>query len=128
VWVVAGAADSQHFLADLLDLTQQVKAADKAAREGTLDENADAILDPRIGALTQVFQQYAPPDTPVIVGNVVRDIDQLVKDFAFEGWADSMQASRELKRELRLLLKDKYGLPPTGDLFDKAYEYISANY
>jgi type I restriction enzyme, R subunit len=125
---IASAEDSQHFLADLLDLTQQVKAADAAARDGTLDENADAILDPRIGALTQVFEQYAPPDTPVIVGNVVRDIDQLVKDFAFDGWADSMQASRELKRELRLLLKDKYGLPPTGDLFDKAYEYISENY
>lgn len=125
---IAGAEDSQHFLADLLDLTQQVRAADQAAREGTLDQQADAILDPHIGALTQVFKQYAPPETPVIVGNVVRDIDQLVRDFAFVGWTDSMQASRELKRELRLLLKGKYSLPPTGDLFDKAYEYIAANY
>lgn len=125
---ISGAEESQQFLQDLLDLTRQVQAADKAVREGTLDEVADAILDPRIGALTQVFEEYAPPDTPVIVGNVVRDIDTLVKDFAFDGWADSHQASRELKRELRLLLKDKYGLPPTGDLFDKAYAYIAENY
>ncbi len=124
---VATAEESQQFLQDLLDLTRNVMEASKAAREGTLDEDADAILDPRIGALTQVFEEYAPKGTPVIVGNVVRDIDTLVKNFAFDGWADSLQASRELKVELRDLL-DKFGLPPGGELFEKAYAYIAENY
>ncbi len=124
---VAGAQGSQEFLKELLDLTRQVRAADKAAQEGTLDEQADAILDPRIGALTQIFEEYAPDDTPVIVGNVVRDIDTLVKEFAFDGWADSHQAAREVKVELRKLLS-KYQLPPAGELFEKAYAYIAENY
>lgn len=124
---VTGAQASQDFLKDLLDLTRQVAAADKAAKDGTLDEQADAILDPRIGALTQIFNEYAPPETPVIVGNVVRDIDTLVKEFAFEGWTDSHHAEREVRVELRNLLK-KFQLPPAGDLFDKAYAYIAENY
>jgi type I restriction enzyme, R subunit len=124
---VTGAKESQEFLQELLDLTRQIKAADKAAQEGTLDEQAETILDPRIGALTQIFEEYAPDDTPVIVGNVVRDIDTLVKEFAFDGWADSYQAAREVKIELRKLLA-KYRLPPSGDLFEKAYAYIAENY
>lgn len=125
---IAGAEDSQHSSRTRWTSPSRSRLADKAAPEDTLDENADAILGPRIGALTQVFALYAPPDSPAIAGNVVRDVDQLVKDFAFDGWTDSMQASRELKRVLRLLLKDRYGLPPTGDVFDKAYEHIAANY
>ena len=71
--------------------------------------------------------------TPVIVGNVVRDMDTLVKEF-FDGWADSHQpwadshqTAREVKVELRKLLA-KYGLPASGDLFEKAYAYIAENY
>ncbi len=85
---VAGARESQDFLQELLELTTSVLRADRAVREGTLDEQAEAILDPRVGALTQIFEEYAPAETPVIVGNVVRDIDRLVRDAVFLGWAD----------------------------------------
>ena len=124
---ITTAEESQEFLRELFDLTRQVKAADQAVRDGTLDEQADAILDPRIGALTQIFEQHAPPDTPVIVGHIVRDIDVLVREFAFDGWADTYQAAREVKIELRKLLA-KYGLPPSGDLFENAYAYSAENY
>lgn len=124
---VTTAEQSQQFLQELLELTRQVKRADQAARDGTLDEQAEAILDPRIGALTQIFEQHAPPDTPVIVGNIVRDIDTLVREFAFDGWADTYQAAREVKVALRKLLA-KYGLPPGGELFENAYAYIADNY
>ena len=125
---ISDAASSQQFLEELLQLTTDVLKADRAVREGNLDDVADTILDPRIGALTQIFEENAPDDTPVIVRNVVRDIDTLVKQVAFPGWATSHQGERDVKRELRLLLKDKYGLPPSGGLFDKAYAYIVENY
>lgn len=124
---ISTAEESQEFLQELFDLARQVKAADQAAKDGTLDEQADTILDPRLGALTQIFEQYAPPDTPVIVRNIVRDVDTLVREFAFDGWADTYQAAREVKVELRKLLA-KYGLPPSGDLFENAYAYIAENY
>jgi type I restriction enzyme R subunit len=35
--------------------------------------------------------------------------------------------TRTVRREVRLVLK-KYGLPTTGELFDRAYGYIRTNY
>ncbi len=125
---IAGAKQSQEFLEDLLKLARQLVEADRANSEDRLDEAAPAILDPRIGALTQIFNEYAPPDTPVAVASVVADIDALVKEIAtFEGWADSHEITREVKQELRKRLR-KYRLPVTGDLFDQAWAYIAQHY
>lgn len=125
---VAGAKQSQEFLEDLLRLARQVLEAEHAASDDRLDEDGPAILDPRIGALTQIFAEYAPPGTPVAVENVVRDIDGLVKDIAtFEGWTESHELTREVKQELRKRLR-KYQLPVTGVLFDHAWAYIAEYY
>lgn len=125
---VAGAKQSQEFLEDLLKLARQLLEAERADEEDRLDEAGAAILDPRIGALTQIFNEYAPPDTPVVVENVVVDIDALVKEIAtFPGWAESHELTREVKQELRKRLR-KYQLPVTGDLFDHAWDYIAEHY
>jgi type I restriction enzyme R subunit len=125
---IAGAKQSQEFLEDLLKLARQVLEVDRAQHDGNLEDAAPAILDPRIGALTQIFEEYSPPDTPVVVGSVVLDIDGLVKEIAtFEGWAESHELSRQVKQELRKRLR-KYQLPVTGDLFDNAWAYIAEHY
>jgi type I restriction enzyme R subunit len=125
---IAGAKQSQEFLEDLLKLARQVLEAERADEDDRLDEAAAAILDPRIGALTQIFNEYAPPNTPVVVEKVVLDIDGLVKETAtFQGWADSPVLTREVKQELRKRLR-KYQLPVTGDLFDHAWAYIAEHY
>jgi len=46
--------------------------------EGTLDQ-AWHLLDPHFGVLTQIVDEYKPAGTPVIVDDVVRDIDTIVK-------------------------------------------------
>jgi type I restriction enzyme R subunit len=123
---VTQAAASVEFLKEILDLAQQVVAVERADDEGHLDE-VSILPDPNVGALTQILREYAPPDTPVIIENVVTDIDAIVRQVRFTGWTQTQSGDRTVRREVRLVLK-KYGLPTTGELFDRAYGYIRTNY
>jgi type I restriction enzyme, R subunit len=120
------AAASIDFLRELLELAQQVTAVERADDEGRLDE-VSILPNPNVGALTQIFREYAPPDVPVIIENVVNDIDTIVRQVRFTGWSQTQNGDRTVRREVRLTLK-KYGLPTTGELFDRAYAYIRENY
>ena len=120
------AAASVDFLRELLELAQQVTAVERADDEGHLDE-VSILPDPNVGALTQIFREYAPRDVPVIIENVVNDIDTIVRQVRFTGWSQTQNGDRTVRREVRLTLK-KYGLPTTGELFDRAYAYIRENY
>lgn len=123
---LAQATASVEFLKEILELAQDVMSAEKAEDEGQLDQ-ISIRPDPNIGALTQILRQFAPPDVPVIIDNVVRDIDTIVRQVRFTGWTRTQLGQRTVRRELRLILK-KYSLPTTGDLFDRAYSYIHENY
>jgi type I restriction enzyme, R subunit len=120
------AAASVEFLHDILELAQQLTAVERADNEGCLDE-VSVLPDPNVGALTQNFQEFAPPDAPMIIENVVNDIDTIVRQVRFTGWSQTQNGDRTVRREVRLTLK-KYGLPPTGELFDRAYAYIRENH
>jgi type I restriction enzyme R subunit len=120
------ASASVEFLREILDLAQQVTAVERADDSGDL--NSVSILpDPNVGALTQIFREYAPPGVPVIIENVVTDIDTIVRQVRFTGWTQTQNGDRTVRREVRLTLK-KYGLPSAGELFDRAYAYIRENY
>jgi hypothetical protein len=53
--------------------------AEKADEEGHLDDIQ--VIDPDRGALTQILEEYALPGTPVIIENVVEQIDAIVRPF-----------------------------------------------
>ena len=120
------ASASVEFLREILDLAQQVTAVERADDRGDL-ESVSVLPDPNIGALTQIFREYAPPDVPVIIENVVADIDTIVRQVRFTGWTQTQSGDRAVRVEIRLTLK-KYGLPSAGELFDRAYAYIRENY
>jgi type I restriction enzyme R subunit len=124
--VIRKAEDSVDFLRQALEVARLAVQAERLEAEGQLDQ-AEALLDPHIGALTQIVDQYKPDGTPVIVTDVVRDIDVIVKQVRFIGWNETQEGDRTVRRELRQVLK-KYGLPPTGPLFDNAYSYVRENY
>jgi hypothetical protein len=63
---------------EILELAQQVTAVERADDNGDLD-SVSVLPDPNVGALTQIFREYAPPDVPVIIENVVTDIDTIVR-------------------------------------------------
>lgn len=117
------AVKSAEYLQSLFDLATDVTAAEKAADEGTLS----LLPDRRVGALTQIFREYAPADTPAIVGKVVEDVDTIVREVSYEGWSATQHGDSLVRRELRKILK-RHGFPVVGDLFDKAYAYIRENY
>ena len=124
--VIHRAEDSIDFLKQALEVARIAVQAERMEAEGRLDE-AESLLDPHIGALTQIVNAYKPKGTPVIVDDVVRDIDSIVKQSRYTGWNETQEGDRTVRRELRMTLK-KYVLPLTGPLFDNAYAYIRENY
>lgn len=120
------AEDSIDLLKKALEVARTAVQAERLEGEGRLDE-AGHLLDPHIGALTQIVDEYKPEGTPVIVDDVVRDIDAIVKQVSFTGWNETQEGDRTVRKELRSVLK-KYALPLTGNLFDNAYAYIRENY
>jgi len=131
------AADSIEFLKNLLDAARDLVAADREvaaeeAEEGTT-VSADGATRPgllpeeRIGALTQIFDEYKPEVTPDIIERVVGEIDAVVMGARFTRWQTSREGTRTVKIEIRKALK-KFGLPATGDLFERAYDYVAENY
>jgi type I restriction enzyme R subunit len=122
---VTGAKDSVAFLKRLLDLARQLVEAERAEADGRLDQFQ--VLDPDKGALTQILEEYAPPGVPVIVAKVVEESDALVRPIRGTRWQESQPGDREVRRQLRLVLKNS-GLPPSGDLYDRAYAYVREHY
>jgi type I restriction enzyme R subunit len=120
------AEDSIDFLKKALELAKTLVEAEKLEAEGRLEEAA-ALVDPNLGALTQIVEEFKPAGTPVIVDDVVRDIDAIVKQVRFTGWNETQEGDRTVRKEIRVVLK-RYALPLTGPLFDNAYAYIRENY
>jgi type I restriction enzyme R subunit len=123
---ITRASDSIEFLKKALEVARQAVIAERLEAEGQLD-TALHLLDPNIGALTQIVEQYKPEHTPVIITDLVRDIDTIAKQVAFAGWNESQPGDREARKQIRLVLA-KYALPATGPLFDNTYAYIRENY
>jgi type I restriction enzyme, R subunit len=130
------AEESVAFLKTLLELARDVVQADKeqVVEEGagavadTATETAEFLLpDQRVGALTQIFEEYRPDVLPDIVERVVHEIDAVVMGARFTGWQASREGDRTVKFEIRRAFK-KYGLEPTGELFDRAYAYVAEHY
>jgi len=122
---ISSAQESVEFLRHLLELARDLLEAERADDEGRIDEIK--VVDPRKGALTQIFEEFRPEGVPVIIENVVEQVDALVQPVRGTGWQTSHPGDRMVRQELRLVLKNN-GLPPSGELFDRAYAYIRENY
>ncbi|PNL18005.1 type I restriction endonuclease subunit R [Micrococcus sp. FDAARGOS_333] len=117
------AQESIEWLREAFTLAKDLKAVEKADDEGTLD----LLPDPRIGALTQIFLEYAPKDAPLLVENVVKQIDEIVREVSYEGWYATQEGDRLVRRHVREVLH-KHQLHKTKGLFNRAYEYIAEHY
>ncbi|MBQ0076542.1 MAG: type I restriction endonuclease subunit R, partial [Bacteroidales bacterium] len=111
------------FLKQLLTLAKDLLSEEQKVLE-PIDRRAQGRA-----ALTELFESIKTPDTPIIVENVVNDIDKdivaIVRKFndAFK----SVTAQREIKQKLRSILWLKYNLKDQ-EVFDKAYSYIEMYY
>jgi len=122
---ISNAQESVDFLKHILELAKDLVEAERADDEGQLDRIK--VVDPRKGALTQIFEEFKPDGVPVVIESVVEQVDSLVAPVRGTGWQSSNPGDRQVRQELRLILH-RNGLPPDGVLFDRAYAYIAENY
>jgi len=117
------------WLRDLLvaarDITVAEKAEDRGGRDGL--DALPPLTDPHVGALTQIFQEYAPADTPVLIGRIVEQVDAIAKQVCHPGWVSKPSSIRDVRLALRKTLKVN-GLQHDGDLFDRCYAYVEQHY
>ena len=120
---LAKAEDSIDFLREIFTVARDLKVAEKADDAGELE----LLPDPRVGALTQIFEEFRPPDAPVIIADVVHAVDRIVIEVAFDGWVRTTEGEEGRAGRTAPCLR-KFSLPIKGELFDRAYEYIAENY
>ena len=111
------------FLKQLLQLARELLEAEKEI-EKPMDKRAQARA-----ALTDLFESIKSEETPIIVEQVVNDIDnEVVKIIRqFNDAFQSVTARREIKKKLRSILWIKYQIKD-NDVFEKAYSYIEMYY
>lgn len=80
-------------------------------------------------ALTDLFQSIKTEETPIIVEQVVNDIDNEVVNIVrqFNDAFQSVTARREIKKKLRAILWVKYQIKDNV-VFERAYQYIEMYY
>jgi len=102
-------------------------AARETKRLDTSADPNDKIVADNKAALSALFKEVRSDQTPEIIARVVDDIDIIVEKTKFRGWQDTIQGDREMKQALRKTLL-RYQLHKDAELFEKAYDYISAHY
>lgn len=113
------AITSIEFLKELLKLARETVALERETKAQPVDNSKEA--------LTQLFEECKVEKTPVIIKQIVEDIDNVVKVTRFEGWQWTISGEREIQKALRKTLL-KYQLHKEQELFDKAYAYIREHY
>ncbi|POH60304.1 type I restriction endonuclease subunit R [Arthrobacter glacialis] len=125
---VTQARDNLEILKSALEIATDVTAAEKAEDTGGT-AGLDLLPSPKIGALTQIFLEFKPEDTPAMLDKVVAEIDEVVREVStgWDGWAKTRGGDRRVRNSIRIVLTH-YGFPIQGDLFDRAYSYVAENY
>ncbi|HSP28763.1 MAG TPA: hypothetical protein VLN74_09460 [Ilumatobacteraceae bacterium] len=94
---LARARDSIACLRELFTLAQDVKDAEHAEDEGG-PAALDLLPNPRIGALTQIIDEFKPEKVPVLIGDVVTETDRIVHEVSYPGRAIKEDGKREVER------------------------------
>lgn len=115
-----GLLGSIEFLKMLLTLARE---AAQAEREVVPEQE----IDKGKAALTELFNGIRNESTPIIVERIVNDIDGIVKIVRFDGWQDTTEGKKDVKKALRQVTWKKYGIKDQ-EVFDKAYSYIEEYY
>ena len=111
------------FLKQLLQMAREILEEEKKV-ELPVDPHAKARA-----ALTDLFESIRTDETPIIVEQVVNDIDNEVVNIIrqFKDAFKSVTARREIKKKLRTILWIKYHIKD-NEVFEKAYSYIEQYY
>lgn len=114
---------SIEFLKSLLTLAKETLET-----EQKLEQPQDKRQQAR-AALTELFESIKTPETPIIVENVVNDIDTQVVEIVrrFNNAFKTVTGQNEVRKMLRTILWLKYKIKD-NDVFEKAYKYVEMYY
>lgn len=115
--------DSIQFLKDLLALAKETLETERRM-EQPLDKRQQARA-----ALTELFESIKTQNTPIVVENVVNDIDKNVVDIVrrFSNAFKTVTGQNEVRKMLRTILWLKYKIKD-NEVFEKAYKYVEMYY
>lgn len=113
---------SIEFLKDLLTIARDVLHAEQNIEPEDNRQKAKA-------ALTELFENIKNTETPIIVENIVNDIDNQIVSIVrnFNDAFKTVTGKREVQKQLRSILWLKYKIKDQ-EVFDKAYQYIEMYY
>lgn len=111
---------SLDFLKELFELARDTVAAEKVAAETPREERGRA-------ALTELFESLKNEETPIIVANVVNEVDEVVRAVRFEGWQNTRDGDRLVQQALRKTLYVKFKIRD-NDVFERALGYVREYY
>lgn len=111
---------SLEFLKELFALARETVAAEKGTTELPREEQGKA-------ALTELFESLRGADTPIIVANVVNEVDEVVRAVRFEGWQNARDGDRLVQQALRKTLYIKFKIRD-NDVFERALGYVREYY
>lgn len=117
----AGVIKAIEWLKGLLDTAKDTVQAERETGDSPVTQQDNKQ------ALTKLFMETRPNSTPKLIGDVVEQIDKIVKTTRFKGWQNSNSGPREIQKALLLTL-NQFGLGKDKELFEKAYAYIEEHY
>ena len=115
--------ESIDFLKELLKMAREVLTIEKEENQPE-DRRRQARA-----ALTELFESIKSPETPIIVENVVNDIDTQIVEIVrkFRETFETVTGQNEVKKRLRSILWLKYQIKDP-EVFEKAYSYVEQYY
>ena len=115
--------DSIQFLKDLLALAKETLETERK-----MEQPQDKRQQAR-AALTELFESIKTQNTPIVVENVVNDIDNNVVDIVrrFSNAFKTVTGQNEVRKMLRTILWLKYKIKD-NEVFEKAYKYVEMYY
>ena len=117
----AGVIKAIDWLKGLLDAAKDTVQAERETGEKVVTQEDNKQ------ALTKLFLETRPETTPKLIGDIVEQIDKIVKATRFDGWQSSNSGPREIQKALLVTLA-QFGLGKDKELFAKAYGYIEEHY
>jgi len=112
--------NSLDFLKSLLQLAKEVLEAEQKIESMDEQDRAKA-------ALTELFTEVKNEKTPITVENIVNEIDEVVKEVRFAGWQDTIEGRRDVKKNLRKIIRLNYKIRDE-EVVARAYSYIEMYY
>ena len=106
---IQNAEDSIEFLKKALEVAKPRRPSRAAGSRRRLDAGRAPARPTHRRAHPDRRRSTSPTGTAVIVDDVVRDIDTIVKQVRYTGWNETQEGDRTVRKELREVLK-KYGL------------------